>query len=111
MIEKNDFFEIKLFRPEMVSPDNNNQDIESPRSISVDYGRLRLITVDYGRLGNDKKDVLIYLLDHGSIARKKVMELLDSKSSKATDLLAEMVEENLITRKGSGRGTYYVLKK
>lgn len=111
IIEKNDFFEIKLFRPEMVSPDNNNQDIESPRSISVDYGRLRLITVDYGRLGNDKKDVLIYLLDHGFIARKKVMELLDSKSSKATDLLAEMVEENLITRKGSGRGTYYVLKK
>lgn len=81
------------------------------RLITVDYGRLRLITVDYGRLGNDKKDVLIYLLDHGSIARKKVMELLDSKSSKATDLLAEMVEENLITRKGSGRGTYYVLKK
>ena len=46
IIEKNDFFEVKLFRPEAESSVNNNQTIEYPRSITVDYGRLRSITVD-----------------------------------------------------------------
>lgn len=36
IIEKNDFFEVKLFRPEAESSVNNNQNIESTRSITVD---------------------------------------------------------------------------
>lgn len=38
-IEKNDFFEIKLFRPEVVASANNNQNIELPRWITDESGR------------------------------------------------------------------------
>ncbi len=111
IIEKNDFFEVKLFRPEAESSVNNNQTIEYPRSITVDYDRLRSITVDYGRLEIEKQDILLYLLDNKTITRKQVIDVFDFKTTKATNLLAEMTEEKLLVRKGSGRSTYYMLKK
>ena len=33
IIEKNDFFEVKIFRPEAESKVKNNQIVESPRTI------------------------------------------------------------------------------
>ena len=111
IIENNDFFEVKLFRPKAESSVNNNQTIESPRTITDDYGRLRSITVDYGRLEIEKQDILLYLLDNKTITRKQVMDVFNFKTTKATNLLAEMTEEKLLVRKGSGRSTYYILKE
>ena len=39
------------------------------------------------------------------------MDVFNFKTTKATNLLAEMTEEQLLVRKGSGRSTYYILKE
>ncbi len=39
------------------------------------------------------------------------MDVFGYKTTKATDLLAAITEEELLVRKGSGRSTYYVLKE
>ena len=39
------------------------------------------------------------------------MDVFNFKTTKATNLLAEMREEQLLVRKGSGRGTHYMLNK
>ena len=75
------------------------------------HGRLRSITVDYSRIDVKKQDILLYLLDNNTITRKQLMDMFGYKTTKATDLLAEMAEEELIVRKGNGRGTHYVLNK
>ncbi len=58
-----------------------------------------------------KQDILLYLLDNNIKPLKQLMDMLGYKTTKATDLLAEMAEEELIVRKGNGRDTHYVLNK
>jgi predicted HTH transcriptional regulator len=129
IIEKNDFFEIKLFRPEVVASANNNQNTESSRSITDEGGRLRTkadergrtrtitndyerlgtITNDYERLSEEKQTILLYLLDNSNVSRQKAIELLGLKKTRIHEILAEMVDEGLLIIKGKGKNTHYIL--
>jgi ATP-dependent DNA helicase RecG len=50
-------------------------------------------------------------LDNKSITRKTAVELLNLQKTKVHEVLASLVDNNLIVRKGQGRSTYYTLAK
>ena len=66
---------------------------------------------NYGRLSSDKKAILLYSLDNETITRHEAINLIGLKKTKIHQIFTNMIEENLISRKGSGRSTYYVLNK
>jgi ATP-dependent DNA helicase RecG len=70
-----------------------------------------MITDDYGRLNESEKQLLLYILDNKSITRKTAVELLNLQKTKVHEVLASLVDNNLIVRKGQGRSTYYTLAK
>ncbi|MBZ9728761.1 hypothetical protein LB467_03605 [Salegentibacter sp. JZCK2] len=73
---------------------------------------MRPITTDYGRLTPEKQKILLYLLDHQTINRGTASPLIKAKSSKTSEILAQLVDEDkLIIRQGKGPGTYYKLKQ
>ncbi len=77
---------------------------------TTDYDRLRPITTDYDRLFTEEKKILLFLLDSGKIFKKDAMQLIGAKETKTKEILNNLIEKNLIIRKGKGRGTYYVLR-
>ncbi|MCF8363473.1 MAG: hypothetical protein K9G70_12715 [Prolixibacteraceae bacterium] len=103
--EKNDFFDVELVRPQLITTDK----LSGQTSDVNDYERLRTITNDYERLTHEKKVILIFLLDEGKISRKKASELLGLKNTKTYEILTEMVSEMLIVKHGNGRSTYYTI--
>jgi len=109
--EKNDFFDVEIIRPQLVEQIKATEKPSKSRKIADDYGRLRTITDDYGRLNESEKQLLLYLLDNKSITRKSAVELLNLQKTKTHEILASLVEKNLVARKGQGRNTYYTLAK
>ena len=105
--EENDFMNIEIVRKKEIPV---NQSTEK-QSITADYGRLRPITADYDRLSEEEKQLLLYLLDNNQIVRKQAVELLNIGETKTKDLFNELLNKQLIERKGKGRATYYTLKK
>jgi len=106
--EQNDFMDIEIIR----SQDNLQTLKAEVQPIAADYDRLRTITDDYGRLSPDKQKILLYLLDHQTINRSTASPLIEAKSSKTSEILAQLVDEDqLIIRQGKGPGTYYKLKQ
>ena len=53
----------------------------------------------------------MHIAEHGHITRKIVMELLGTGRTKADNILSSMLGDELIVRKGAGRGTHYVLNE
>jgi DNA-binding MarR family transcriptional regulator len=82
---------------------------ESKRLITPDYGRLRTITDDLERLDPDEMRILTHLLDYAQITRTEATEVLEQGKSKAHLVLRRLVAKGLITRRGQGRGTCYML--
>lgn len=116
--EQNDFMDIEIIRSqESLQTKKNETQPEATendrlRTITNDYGRLRTITDDYGRLIFEKQKILLYLLDHQTINRSTASPLIKAKSSKTSEILSQLVEEDqLIDKKGQGRATYYTLKQ
>ena len=66
---------------------------------------------DYDRLSEEEKQLLLYLLDNNQIVRKQAVELLNIGETKTKDLFNELLNKQLIERKGKGRATFYTLKK
>lgn len=58
-----------------------------------------------------QKDIIInYLKDNNKIKREVVDAMFNISSARSKKILLEMMNENTITKKGSGRNTYYILK-
>lgn len=55
--------------------------------------------------------MLEYLAIKMTITRKEIEELLEISSSKANKLLKKLVEDKLIIKTGTNRGTRYSLNK
>ena len=73
--------------------------------------QLRTITNDYERLTNEKKVILLFLLERNRISRKEATELIGLKNTKTYEILTEMVDENLIEKHGQGRSTFYTITR
>ena len=103
--EKNDFFDIELYRPKQESP-----------LISIDNPSDTVgIPSEYRRIPSDCNDqertVIEYILKQGSIKSKQVENLLNIKESRTRELLRIMVDKSLVVKEGKGRSTYYTLPK
>lgn len=95
------------------------------RPIADDYGRLapedeknnepsdnrRITTSKPSDIREQEKTIIDFMVENGSLKSKKVEELLGIKESRSRQLLREMIDKNLIKRKGKGRATYYTLKQ
>jgi len=104
--EQNDFMDIEIIRPQKDLKSKS----DGKQTITDDYDRLRSIMDDYGRLTPEKQKILLYLLDHQTINRGTTSPLINAKSSKTSEILAQLVnEDKLISRHGKGPGTYYTL--
>ena len=66
---------------------------------------------DYDRLNENKKKILLYLLDNKTISRKISVSILKLQKTKTYEVLNAIVEKGLLIRKGKDRSTYYVLGK
>jgi ATP-dependent DNA helicase RecG len=80
--------------------------IDRFRPIMDDYGRL---TDDYGRLSQDEEKIIRHLLEHKTITRKEVIELIEAQKTKAHEILSHMREKKIIITSGKGRSTHYIL--
>lgn len=52
-----------------------------------------------------------YLLGNEKITRKQAIDVLGVQQTKAYYVLDGLVEKNILTRQGQGRGTYYELTR
>jgi len=64
---------------------------------------------DYERLTKVKKKILLYLLDNNKITRKEASDLIGFKNTKTFYILTDMTNAGLLTKKGKGRATHYIL--
>lgn len=96
--EKNDFFDIELYRPKQLSPlisiDNPSDTVGKPSDCN-----------------DQERTVIEYILKQGSIKSKEVENLLNIKESRTRELLRIIVDKSLVVKKGKGRSTYYTLAK
>ncbi|MBN2596332.1 MAG: putative DNA binding domain-containing protein [Marinifilaceae bacterium] len=103
--EKNDFFDIELYRPRQVEPlisiDNPSYTVGKP-------SENRRIPSD---CNDQERTVIEYILEQGSIKSKEVENLLNIKESRTRELLRIMVDKSLVVKEGKGRSTYYTLAK
>lgn len=99
--EQNDFMDIEIIRSQEDLPTKKTEN-ERKRTIANDCGRLTL----------GKQKILLYLLDHQTINRSTASPLIQAKSSKTSEILAQFLKDDqLIDKKGKGRATYYTLKQ
>ena len=119
--EQNDFFDVEIIRLRPITTDYDQLEDDKPSDTvglpsenapaANDYERLRTITNDYERLTNEKKVILLFLLERNRISRKEATELIGLKNTKTYEILTEMVDENLIEKHGQGRSTFYTITR
>lgn len=58
-----------------------------------------------------KEKILDYVVTNREITNKDVRDSFGLEKSRAAEVLSELMDENLLRREGSGRGTKYVPTK
>ena len=87
-------------------------------SVTDNAFKVTLPNVNYK---NEKKDIIIddltqkekiikYLEQYGKIKRETIDMLFNISSARSKVILSEMLKENIISKEGTGKNTYYVLK-
>ena len=61
-------------------------------------------------LGAQKRLIIQYVQENGSVTRKEVEELIGAGTTKAFRLLKELCESGKLEQKGSGKLSTYVIK-
>ncbi|MEK7434211.1 MAG: RNA-binding domain-containing protein [Cyanobacteriota bacterium] len=80
-------------------------DVELYRQKTVYDG----LKTDKNGLEIEEKKVINFIKINEKISTKDLKELLNIADTKAKDIFKNMMDKNLIERKGSGRSTFYVL--
>jgi len=57
-----------------------------------------------------KEKIVKYLQQYGKIKRETIDALFNISSARSKTILLEMINENIISKEGSGKNTYYILK-
>jgi ATP-dependent DNA helicase RecG len=109
--EKGDFVDVEFYRPVSNTNEKAPDTAKTVPSLMItpDYARLRPITPDPSRLEPEEAHILIWLLDHGKISRREVMEFLGLGETKVKAIFHALMDKKLIARNGQGRSTCYVL--
>lgn len=96
--ESGDFVDVEIYRPLVAGKVSDRL-----QSIPDDTGRYRTIPSEQAEL------IRNYLQEREKITAKEVEKLLEIKKSWTHEILKKLVEQKIISRKGSGPKTYYVL--
>ena len=57
-----------------------------------------------------QKKIIEFILKNGKVTNKDVQQLLAVKDSRALKVLKELVEMDILVKRGKLKGSYYVLK-
>lgn len=57
-----------------------------------------------------QKKIVEFILENGKVTNKDVQQLLGVKDSRALKVLKELVEMDILVKRGKLKGSYYVLK-
>ena len=88
--ERNDFVDVEFYRVSDAETENDRMSTENDR------------------IESDKR-IIEFVNKNKSITKNNVKALLNIKDTKAKEVLNEMIEKNILQRKGAGRSTYYIL--
>jgi len=61
-------------------------------------------------LNERQVEAVLYVGEHGRISRKEYVELMSLSSRTAARDLSELVSRGILSLRGAGRGSYYVLR-
>ncbi|BBE31435.1 hypothetical protein OSSY52_15760 [Tepiditoga spiralis] len=70
----------------------------------LDQMKITKLATDY------EGKILIYIEKNKKITTKELKKLFNIKDTRAKEILKELMNKNLIERKGKGRNTHYILK-
>ncbi len=101
--EQNDFFDVEIIRPRPITTDYDRLVDDKPSDTVGLPSENAPAANDYERLTNEKKVILLFLLERNSISRKEATELIGLKNTKTYEILTELVHDNLIQKNGQGR--------
>ena len=68
------------------------------------------VRINTDKLNLSQKKIVDFILENGKITNKEVQQLLAVKDSRALKVLKELVEMDIILKKGKLKGSYYTLK-
>lgn len=61
-------------------------------------------------LSEKQREIVMYLRDYEKVANKDIQKMFNISSQAALKLINNMLKKDVIEKKGSGPGTYYILK-
>ena len=96
--ESGDFVDVEIYRPLVAEKASDRL-----QSVPDDTGRYRTIPSEQAEL------IRNYLQERERITAKEVENLLKIKKSWTREILKKLIEQKIISRKGSGPKIYYVL--
>lgn len=92
--EKGDFVDVELYRK---VADSGVKVADSSSKPSEKF------------MTEQEKNIVLFLEKNNTITSKEVEKLLNIKNARAREILKNMMDKNLIERKGIGKNTFYVL--
>ncbi|WP_143153596.1 helix-turn-helix domain-containing protein [Caloranaerobacter azorensis] len=95
--ETGDFVDVEIYR-------------EVPESAGKVPESAGKVPEKYRDLSEQEMRIIEYIKNNGKITSKEVEKLIGVKNRRAREILKEMIDRKVITRKGRGRSTYYSLR-
>ena len=68
------------------------------------------VRINTDKLNLSQKKIIEFILKNGKVTNKDVQQLLAVKDSRALKVLKELVEMDILVKRGKLKGSYYVLK-
>uniref|UniRef100_A9A7V9 Putative transcriptional regulator n=1 Tax=Methanococcus maripaludis (strain C6 / ATCC BAA-1332) TaxID=444158 RepID=A9A7V9_METM6 len=96
------FLKVRFYRP-LVGDRSITGDTTSDRSITGDT-TTQYLDVQYAA-------IIKHVTENGQISSKEVESVLKLKKTRVQEILKEMVEKNILEKKGKARATRYILKR
>ena len=68
------------------------------------------VRINTDKLNLSQKKIVEFILENGKVTNKDVQQLLGVKDSRALKVLKELVEMDILVKRGKLKGSYYALK-
>jgi predicted HTH transcriptional regulator len=100
-------FVVCFYRSENEEDSNKDVTVKSTDKVRISTDKVRINT---DKLNSSQKKIVEFILKNGKITNKEVQQLLAVKDSRALKILKELVEMEIIVKKGKLKGSYYVIE-
>ena len=89
-------------KPELI----NTQNTFKVKMYNVNYKEENIISINL----TQEEKIIDYLAKNNKINRKVIETILDVSSTRAKQVISNMIKKKIIIAKGKGKNTYYILK-